>query len=765
MSTTSEQLPGEPPQPAEHHDELTGAFGFFRKYQKLILYTAGIFALITFSISASMTQWMRGLTATSSGPMPTIQVDGRKVELQVEDNEIGGQLSRRLRTLPTGVLPEFVVGKDANDLSTRFAILRRAAIASGLDVSMAEVDKAIDVMVRTSNAQTQATDTATQLALQRGYSSLAEYRLLVKEGMLVGNYVLLQTLGVDVSEAAAVRQLLESDASKKVTAKVATFDMKALEASLKAEGAITEDDIRKWMEAKSDEEKTRLEVFDTNRVSLVLGILRYDQFDAAQWTEQLAGFEFGDQQKGALYKQEQDRFKDEKGKLKPSDDPEVSAMLEKIAKADEVLNKILQKMREAQSELLRPLVEEQSRNMQEKFEAQRARDEAKEELAGNPDDEALKTKVMDAENAFIAKENASKAADQKLEDARKTFDFRGKWDEFTKDKAGAQLREVTGLKNATELKDLSSVELGTWKTPERATSMRAAGDLGVMPERATNGAFLMQATEVVVRPMKAWADIKAHLEDMYYREKAKATADDKKKVLADELLRLGREKEATKVAELEGKVQAEIDKRFSEWEQKLQGELAAAQAQLAQVQAGTQAYNAWERQRAIKQAQLDAKEKQKAVFETEVKNETEAEIKKLAKAHYGSVLEAAAQTAGFAVTRVGPYRRDLRNQPNFDKRYERTVVFLWGGLVNELEVGEATDIVEDTVERRYQIAVCEQLDPLTVEDLTRREYSQKRLLFPLFETMEALTQSFTMEALRLRYDYQEPVGRQIDPNK
>lgn len=106
MSTTSEQLPVEPPQAADHHDEFTGAFGFFRKYQKLILYTAGMFALITFSITGAMTEWLRGMTNAAAGPMPTIQVDGKAVELQVEDNEIGGQLSRRFGTLPPGVLPE-----------------------------------------------------------------------------------------------------------------------------------------------------------------------------------------------------------------------------------------------------------------------------------------------------------------------------------------------------------------------------------------------------------------------------------------------------------------------------------------------------------------------------------------------------------------------------------------------------------------------------------------------------------------------------------
>ncbi|MEQ1633298.1 MAG: hypothetical protein ABL997_13055, partial [Planctomycetota bacterium] len=694
-------------------------------------------------------------------PMPTIVVDGTKVELQIEDNEIGGLLSRKLGTLPTGVLPEFVVGKDANDLATRFAILRRAAIASGLEVSMAEVDKSIDWLVRVSNSRTQASDTATQLALQRGFGSLSEYRTLVKEGMRIGNYVLLHSIGVDTSDAAALRQLLEGDETKKVVCRVATFDMKALEVELKAKGNVTEDDIRKWMEGKTDDEKTRLEVFDTNRVSLLLGVLRFDTFDAAQWTEELTGFTVGDEQKAMLYKQEIDRFKDDKGKPKPMDDADVASQIEKLAKVDEVLNKLLNKVRDAQQEIMKPLVEEQSRNLQDKFQAQQARDEAKKLSEAEPANEELKNKLREAENLFVQMENVAKSAELSLETARKGFDFRSKWTELTKDKAGAQLREVTGQKNAKELKDLSSIELGDWKTSERATSLRSPGDLGVMPERAQHGAFLLQATEVVVRPMKAWDDIKKNLEDMYFREQAKTAGDAKKKLLEAELLRLGKEKAPEKVAEIEAKLQSEVDKRYGEWEQKLQGDLATATEQVSKLQAGTQAHTAWDRKRAMVQAQLDAKDKQKEALQLAVKNETDAELQKLSKEHCGTVLDAAAAAAGFNVQPVGPYRRDVRNLPFFNKRFDRTVVFLWGGLVNTLEVGESTDIVEDTVERRYQVAVCDKVEALTVEDLTRREYSQKKLLFPLIEMSTAMNQSFSMDALKQRYTYSEPEGRQI----
>ena len=760
MSTTSEPTP-EDPTLHEHHDEHSGAFGFFRKYQKLILYTAGLFALITFSISSAMTQFFADVTGGPTGPMPTIEVNGTKVELTIEDNEVGGKLARQMGTLPPGVLPEFVVGKDANDLASRFAVLRRAAIASGLEVSMTEVDDSIAWLVRVSNERTQASDTATQLALQRGMSSLAEYRQFVKEAMLVGNYVLLNSMGIDLSEAASVRQLLEGEQQKKLTCRVATFEMKALEKELDQKGSIGEEDVKKWMEGKTDDEKTRLEVFDTNRVSLLLGVIAYDQFDAAQWTEQLTGFEVGDQQKQMTYKQEIDRFKDEKGKAKPMDDADVQAQLEKLVKVDEVLNKLLAKIRDAQNEALKPLLEEQSRSFTDKFQAQQDRDQAKAKSDAEPQNEELKNAFRDAENRYIAMENAAKAAETKVTDARKAFDFRAKWTELTTDKAGVSLKEVTGLKNAKELKDLSVVELGEWKTPERATSLRSAGDLGVMPERAKNGAFLLQATEVVVRPMKPWDEIKANLRDMYFREQAKKTADEKKKILADQLMELGKAKAPEKVAEAEKKLQTEVDKRFAEWEAKIQADLSKAQETLAKLKPGTMAHTNWENNRAGLQASLDVKADKRAGFEKGVKEEIDAELQKIAKEHYAEVLEAAAQTAGFTVTKVGPFRRDARNRPFFDKRNDRTVAFLWGGLVNDLEVGESTDIVEDTVERRYQIAVCDSVESLTVADLTRREYSQKRLLFPVVEMSTALSQSFSWDALKQRYAYNEPEGRQI----
>ena len=61
MSTNSDQPQANEPAPEETFDELTGVYGFFRKYQKLLLYTAGLFTLLTFSITGSLQSLVGGV--------------------------------------------------------------------------------------------------------------------------------------------------------------------------------------------------------------------------------------------------------------------------------------------------------------------------------------------------------------------------------------------------------------------------------------------------------------------------------------------------------------------------------------------------------------------------------------------------------------------------------------------------------------------------------------------------------------------------------
>ena len=165
MSTMSEQPQANEPAPEETFDELTGVYGWFRRHQKKLLYTAGLFTLLTFSITGSLQSLVGGLFLKDI-ERGTIEVNGTRAKLTAEDYEIGGVLSRSLGRLPPGVILGVKAGEGGDsELAEVLAILRRAAIIEGFDASMTEVDKAIEFSREQFKVETTA-----QLATRSGFS-------------------------------------------------------------------------------------------------------------------------------------------------------------------------------------------------------------------------------------------------------------------------------------------------------------------------------------------------------------------------------------------------------------------------------------------------------------------------------------------------------------------------------------------------------------------------------------------------------------------
>ena len=76
----------------EVYDELSGVYGFFRRHQKKILYTAGLFTLLTFSIAQQLQDSVRNV-AVSSSVRGTIQVNGKAVDVLDHDIEVGHRVA------------------------------------------------------------------------------------------------------------------------------------------------------------------------------------------------------------------------------------------------------------------------------------------------------------------------------------------------------------------------------------------------------------------------------------------------------------------------------------------------------------------------------------------------------------------------------------------------------------------------------------------------------------------------------------------------
>ena len=784
---TKSAPPPVPSTPQDHkYDEFRGVYGFFRRHQKKLLYSAGLFTLLTFSITGPMTSVVRKVFGNEL-PMSSIVVGGKRIQLHPDDYRFGQIIARNLYTALPPVMP-FLSGGEGNqsDLPDALAILRRAAIGSGIEVSMVEVDLAIKTLVEFAKAES-----AKKWARDKSFASLAEYREVVAEAMRIGTYVRLQTLALDTTDASALLQVLSD--REKITLRTATFDEKVAEEQLKAAGALTDDDLHKWLDAKNDMEKNRIQVYDLPRAELRFGalLLAEGQFDPAEWqADVLKDFTVGDDQLNSYYTQEKDaRWKLPDGKYTPFEDAAVKAELTRLVQAEQVMNNLLGKLRQKQTDLLKPQSDEVARTQAEaaaaegilndlgqQFGTKEQQLTAKaQELAQKPDDADLKAAhaALQAERTRLqedlfqqkpvaaAKQLAVTVAEQAQKDARATFDFPAAFTEVTKDKKGFVQKAIAGLKNGDEWKDLdqNDLGLGQWALAAQATRLPNKGDLGFGPGRTTKAVLLYQATDVEPRPLKAWDKLKPLLEGAYWTEQAKTKGEAQKKVMEDALLRLAKTKMTEKLAEIEGKRTTRIDDKLTEWERQNQDGIAEAEKQLARP-LGHQAKAAWQGKLDGLKAQLAGKEAQRKTFEAEVGKAIDLEIADEAKKLHGQVLDEAAAEAGFTVTTVGPYVRDLKDRPRFDKAYDPTVVFLWRSH-SELKAEESTGLLVDPTNRRMHVAVCTKVEPVVAADITRREFEAMRTgsgghSFADTQAARSYGQAFTLKALEIRYELQRP---------
>lgn len=766
MSTPTNPPPAPgsvPPGPATDLTLDTGVYAWFRRHQKKLLYTAGLFTLLTFSVTGPMLAMFDGMFGATQ-TMPTLQVRGQRVTMQAEDFQFGELLARNPFAF-SPVLPALGSGDGgSSELADSLAILRRVAVESGIDVSMQEVDKAIEALRAQSDVQSPA-----QLALQRGMSSLAQYRNLMREAMRIGTFVRASTLALDASDARVLAKALED--REKVTMRVASFDEKAFEQTLKTTAAVDDAGLRAWLDGKNQSEKTMLQVFDSNHVALRIGALMLDAFDPAQWQEDaLKDFTIGDELLKKTYEQEKAiRFKGEKdGEWKPFEDEATKTAVTRLLQADQVMTFLLGKLREELNKEMTAENDELRKSNDEFFQAQNNVTIAKQKVEQKPDDAAAKEELRNAEEVLPAKEAAKKAAEEAAKAKRSAFDFKAKFAALTDGKAGFVHKEFADKRNAEKLKDLDAGDLGLgeWPNAVMGTFLRDVGALSNMPGRTTKAVILYQLADVEIQPLKPWETLKPLLEGSYYTELAKKEAEAKKAKMEAALLRLAKAKMPEKVTELEGKRGEDVQKKLADWEAKVTADIAAAEQVLQKAKEGTEGRRAWQQQLDTLRAELAGKADKQKAFDAEVGKEIELAIAKAAKKHYAEVMAEAAAEAGFTVAEFGPYARDLSRRPRFDKAFDPTVVYVWSNH-GEIEVGDATDLVNDQTNRRWHVAACLDEAPLEASDLTRREFESLRSSFGFSfadqQAFAAFQQAFTMDALKTRYRYESSVGQQEVP--
>lgn len=810
--STNPEAPQDAPAPEPDFDELTGVYGFFRRHQKKLLYTAGLFTLLTFSAAGPLNQLVAGVFQKDR-ELPSITVNGESVKLQGDDYSVGSKLSRNLRVLPPGVLIPVMAGEGGDtELGEVYAILRRASIAEGIEPSMAEVDRAIDAFREQAKLES-----AAKLAQQRGFGSLAEYRLLVAEAMRVGTYERLQMLAFDTSDAEVMRQVLLHQ--EKVAFKVATFDEKASQDAMKAASELTDEDLRKWLDEQNDGQKARMGAFDLPTVQLHFAALQWaeGQFKPEEWADSLLkDYTITDDELKTYYDADKETFKVAgtgtpevaavpaegdtpavaavpavPAEYREFEDEGVKAQLTRMAQAQRVMTDLNSKLKQLQLDAVKPFGEEVIKAQGELRTAQtdmggkakvklgkEAALAAKEaELAKAPEDEELKTAVetlkaevatatdehAQAELAVAPMQTALDAAKAAEEAARSGFDFRAEFDKLVAGKSGFVKKSMTEQATAEGLEDLDALglDLGTWQRSAQATTLRSVGAISNGPERTSKATIIYQAQALESRPLKPWDDLKTLVQDAYWTEKSADEGREKSKLMTDALLRLAKEKMPEFVTDLEGKRESRISEKATEWETGVQKDIDEATKMVATPGLGAQARQAWDNKLKRKTNELGTKESRVTFIGQQVDREISDEIAEEAKKHHAAVLAAAAAEAGYTVTDIGPLPRTVVSRPRFRDSFDKTIVYVFQNH-GEMKEGESAGPVKDNAERRSHVIACTQVVPMTAADVTRREFEGRRQIIERLQAYNGINQAFTIEALTDRYALTRPVGEQVD---
>jgi len=789
MSTTPEEAQGTPA-PNNDSDELTGVYGFFRRHQKLIVYTAGLFTLLTFSITGSLTSWWDDLNRTERD-RSTIVVNGERVMLTEDDYVFGNQLARRQQGIPYGVMLPLRPGSGGeNDLGEVFAIMRRAAITEGLEVSMSEVDRAIEAAREFAQMESVG-----KLARARGFNSLAEYRQLVGEAMRIGLFTRLQALALNCSDAEVMRQVLLYQ--EKATFKVATFDEKARQEEMKEKSELTDEDLKNWLADQNDTQKARMNAFGLPTVQLRFAALKFGEgeFNPDEFADGvLEGYTITDDQLKTYYEAEKDssfKLEDKDDEYRPFEDEAVQAELTRMVQAERVMIDLSTKLKAAQLAVVQPKTDEVATAQNANNEAQAALQNAAKkkytkerelqaknlELEKDKENAELKAAVetltaelATATDEHTAAESAATQATKVLEDAQKAeddarlnFDFVGEFNKLVEGKSGFVQKALDKQVTAEELKDLDAlgVDLGRWDRSMVATTMQNAGSIGNGPGRTSKAAILYQSQAMEAQPLKPWEELKPLVEDAYFTEKAVAEGREKSKAMGEALLRLAKEKMPDFIAELEKERQGRVDKMIADWEAGVNADIAKSQEMLKTPNLSSKLVKAWQDKLGRKQRELEGKEGRVKGFGLTVGREIDSDIAEEAKKYYAAVMDAAAEEAGYTVADIGPYPRALSQEPRFADAYDKATVYVFQNQ-SDMDEGESVGPVTDATERRSYVIACVKVEPMTPADVTRRHFERRRKFFLQWQLRNGQQQAFTRKMMESRYQIERPATELTD---
>lgn len=771
---------------------------FFRKYQRLILYSAGIFALVTFSATGSILGFIDSVFQTRA-PLPVMEIKGREVEVQPMDNEFAARIVRWEASAqdPTLVLPNVLDGRGDDSRVEVYAALRRIAIEYGIEVSDQEVDKAIEQGVQImAQVDTRVTD-PTALALRLGFASLSAYREVIREAMRIGSLVRLESLAVDTSDAALVQKLVAD--MEKVVVKAAVVDAEAMQDAMEAdENALSDDDLVAWLEGLETFEKSAFVDPDRYRIQAAY-LLLGDDFDPENFAAELEDPEFSDEEVEQFYNRQRFRLYQKPKADKPEDgeeqdgepedgeqndgeskdpvedkqDPEVPEYLElddalkarirSRLQAERIVNKLWETVRERLESFVEAERDALSAAEGPVAEAAIAVDEARILAEAEDADDAIKAALEAAEAALESAEAAKTAAEEALVAKRASFPLEEVWMELAAGRPGfGVVSSGEEPKLSQDLKDIDVV--GPWEASSAVVALNDERPLSTQIQHTPPAVFQLRLEERIESPLKPLDDIREDARTRYFSEQADEEAEEIAKAFKETLEELAKAKIADEIAELEAKRDTDLEEKLTEWRTTVGERLEAARerlAELSQSRGDAARVTVAARQRVDDlAAQLAAEETRREEILAELQAELDETVDEKTREQIAGVFdEAVAAHEGVQLEVVGPLPRDLSSGGYGAHResYPKAVRYLFfGGRVTDLDDGDVVEMEQDFAERAWIGGIVTGVEPGSLADVTRRQLLSLRQQQAAQRRLSGVRQSYSLEALTERFGWRRP---------
>ncbi|MCC6781284.1 MAG: hypothetical protein IT457_00460 [Planctomycetes bacterium] len=751
---------------------------FFRKYQRIILFTAGIFALVTFSISGNMLEFFSGLRQTSA-TYPTMVIAGRSVSVTEEDYAVAQLLTARDESRGGG-LGDLVVAvppllePDGNDPRVEvYAALRRLAIEYGIEYSDDEVEKAIQTGLTIGGAlgATHVQD----LRVIGGYSDLTQFRKVIGEALRIGTFVRMQALAIDTTDASLAGQLAKD--VELLTVVTAAIDEKAIQTAIEQKD-VSDDDLKTWINGLSHDDQNARGFLDSARYRVDLAWLELAAFDPAAFAKELGDKQFSEDEVKGYYELNKFRLYQ---KEKPKDAPPDQVTEPEYLELDEALKTQITKRLQAEA-VLRSIwdtvttraIEAVKAENEAVVAAQAALTEAQKgvetamprgQAADATEDE--KKALSDAEAAVTAAKAKLADAQKALGDKRAAFELAAVVTELAAGRAGVGVTDSGAEPLSLQgLQDLAPV--APWQGSAAVGALSMESPLSTQVQRSPTHAFQVRLRSFAEAPLKKFEDIREKARSDWFAMKAGEEVTQKVKDFEAKLVELAKAKIPERIAELEKQRDEKVTTRLTEWRDGLNAKLTVAKEKRdlhEKRDPKSQAFKQMKAEVERLEAELTKEEAQRKLLLDEVQKETDAEITKSSKAKYPEVLAEAAQPFGFVVENHGPFPRELFGTTGRVRdAYPEAVRFLWNNSsVTALKVGEATELLQDFTGRKRYLAAATAVEKGTLAQVTRRKLLMERESVGDRRSIQAIMQSFSLDALTQRYGWKRPSDTEIKP--